>query len=205
MKIPIEIAKEVAEGVYSTPRIDVRDVILYGSVARESSNPEDIDLLVIHERRLPDIPEVGYKDERATVTQQLLRLFGFQNIDFSPPVDIQALSTDFFLDFNAFREYIRRGRDPLFYKDVFESGLLFDTLERKFNEPSSKKYQPAINVIQAYANLIVQFQLPTFLMYDIKTMDRMGGPSIIGKEISHFLYARIFTPYPQLPSPSSEK
>lgn len=184
-------AREVSEGICEIKETDVRDIILYGSVAKKTPDPEDVDLLVIYGGKLPEEFPPGYEG-RKNLTEELLDRAGFHDIEFIPPIDLQALPVNFFQDWSIFKHYIETGRDYLFYRDVFDTGWLFNPSKKDFTSHALTKYRPARDAVETYARVISQLSQsgkPTVSRHDIETLEKLF-PSVLVE--SHFLQGKLF-------------
>ncbi len=129
------------------------EIILFGSLGRGDSYPNDIDCFILtHDAlitaiKLGSLEIEGYYGISSKLKSYLaieyLKDFGFETKNWKN-LDLHFLPTNFFWDINTSSKYIRAQKDPLFYSKALscawivniETNILkpitYKTLEQKF-------------------------------------------------------------------------
>lgn len=160
-----KISKDFATYVQDRAFIyGITDLALYGSVARKSSKPNDIDFLLVHQNpAFESIEKSKHSTKEFPLLRQFrilneeLKTFGYPSLDdlleinsckeaiISGKLRVVYLRNDFFKDEDYAKEVILRNEDPLFFENVFRDALLWDSKTNAFSLPFLNKYQKKIS------------------------------------------------------------
>lgn len=155
------VGKEIGRFCYANSKTyDIIDTVLFGSVARNSSTPNDIDIMLIHNNRaFEKIQGLHGKDgcsgdiQRVGLLEDTLIEFGYPSLasriaDHPILVDaigknvvnLRYLHSDFFQDKDYAHMEVGRNKDRHFFENMFEDALIWDTHTQSFSIPMRDKY-----------------------------------------------------------------
>lgn len=161
-----KIAEEFGKRVWPVKnKINLKDILLYGSVAQDKESPNDIDLLILHKNPLLDKfhfefmhKNMSQKDKYSTLSYllkdqiNLKEILSDKNIGNSIQNNVlhpQYMNTLFFYDnnyrkkwkkHNDFHKPHQKGNHEEFIKTVFSQGKLWNPLTEKYDVPAYLKY-----------------------------------------------------------------
>lgn len=154
------VAVKFAEFLYpSINKLDIDEIVLYGSIAKGSSSPNDIDIMFLHRNPvLEKMQQIRGNDNCANDFERyslLIReltqagyplITGLLNIKECTEAIRQGKLNTIYLHQKFFtcQEYrntaISSNKDPKFFEDVFKTALIWNNASRDFDIPLSSKY-----------------------------------------------------------------
>lgn len=147
---------------YMHPKLntfDCDDLVLFGSLARNSKTPNDIDLMIIHHNPALDKLEEARLEKKINgdyhgfvYANELLKTHGYPSIEgialipscrealHNGVLGLTYLNNKFFTDENYKNLMTSKSTDPNFYHNVFKTGFLWNPASQKFNIRATEKY-----------------------------------------------------------------
>lgn len=138
----------------------IDEIVLYGSLAKGATDPNDIDILLLHHNPiLEEIQRLRGNDnckndyERYGLVSRKLKEKGYPSIDglLEIPECNEAIGKGllnviylhllFFRDLEYRKMAINSNNDPNFFSNIFNSGLLWNDEKKEFDTPIANKYQ----------------------------------------------------------------
>ncbi len=155
------VSREVGKYCHSNSSVyDILDTVLFGSVAKNSSNPKDVDIMLIHNN--PAFEKVqkmhdsdGCKDDiqRFELLDKILQEHNYPSVKnimgnevirgaiSKNLLNLRYLHKNFFHDKNYFSDEISKNFDPNFFNDIFEHALLWNPSTENYDTPIKTKYK----------------------------------------------------------------
>lgn len=155
------VSKEFGKYCHSNSSVyDILDIVLFGSVAKDSSNPKDVDIMLIHNnpafekvqrmhgndgcmndiQRFELLDEIlqkyNYPSVKNIMGNEIIREAISRNL-----LNLRYLHKNFFHDNNYFSDEILKNFDQNFFNNIFEYALLWNPSTENYDIPIKTKYK----------------------------------------------------------------
>ena len=152
-------ANEIAEILFDNLESKDSEIILFGSVATDKEEPNDIDLMVFEDGSFSEIisshlyTEEDYADEYSTLGDNFQKIIECVVIPDKEtrkmleetPVDLHVLSREFFQSAQYRKTLAKKHKDPNFFQNAFKSAMRFDQSEGKFKPLKMSELEEKFN------------------------------------------------------------
>ncbi len=153
----LSAAEELAKIVWPMKDIlKIVDLILYGSVARGEENPNDLDLMFLHENPLLDRYQDLLKITPMSPKKALTTLVDMLNVQEISEVikgtkverlinegmiSANYMNVRYFSDLGYRARWNQQNENPNFARNVFATGFLWNPNANKYDTPAETKYR----------------------------------------------------------------
>ena len=153
----LEASEEFAKIIWPIRnRLKIIDLILYGSVAKKSSNPHDVDLLIIHNNHLvDDFNKKLLAKKFLDINEEIKALKEISDIDFLDMFKnsktghlisknlfhTSYMNSLYFKNKDYKEKWNKQNKDPHFARNILRDGFVWNNTTKKYDIPALSKYK----------------------------------------------------------------